>query len=338
MNKDNSKIKKLATISMIFVLALGSIFISLYTEYIRVGEDIERIEKSIVSGEAKLNNTIYTSLRNESQAKVDRLAKEVGEKLREEYQGDYERYKRDYDNLNTPSEDNSENTLVTILSEHLLGNEKYFYVESDANDIFVTTEDGVALDESDDCSTEGLSREFAEEIPYHHNPKLAELVFDGIIAGEDNLFWRFRNTTNSDDIGVTNLDISVVLNQPLDELVDYEFLSVGYIYDNEDIMGIPRVTEQGFRQKTRRLMIVQGFNIYEQVQDRYKLQYVQVRNERNLRIQALEDVQKALILKTIFTLMIVFISLISISSIQDDYIKLLDCEACKEGERGNELK
>lgn len=203
-------------------------------------------------------------------------------------------------------------------------------MENDSNDMFVATENGIALDKSGDCSVKfGFVRNFAEEISMHHNKILAEQAIEGMLGGKDNLFWRFRNSEKSNkDIGLKKMDLNTVLSLSPDEMKDYEFLAVSYIDRYKDITGIDDVTSTGHKQNTRKLMVVQGFNLSDQIQVEFKDSYARIEKDREVQLSVLAENRRAIVIELVVLMGSIFISFFAISALYNAYIKV----GCEDGE------
>ena len=314
MNKSK---KEISTVGVIITLLLITFFYLTYEEYEYTYQTEQRIQESYDIAITELNTSIYKSLKRESELKATKVAKEIRVELLKQYGDDLSKFAKEYDYLEEDS------ILMTTIDNVIHSEEnRFFHIETDANDMFVLSNNGVVSDKSQDCSTFGSTREYADEISMHFNKKLAEQAVDAMLLGnESDIFWRFRNTTFDKNIRLDKMNIEEALKLPLKDLKDYEFLSVTYIDKYVDILGRQDVTSKGIKQDTRKLIVVQGFNLYEQIQDEFKPSYVRI--ERNMKTQLLlmEENRNMIKQKLVITSVLIFVCFFAMAIIQNHLIK-----------------
>ena len=314
----NKAIKQIATIGMIILSLLIVVFFLFHQEYEYTYKREQRVIASTKLAENELNKSVYNALKRDAQEKTDRVALEIRQKLISNYGGNLDGFGEEYDN---PTDDS---ILVKTIDSVINSDEnRFFYVESDANDMFALSTKRIVADQSSDCSTEdGNSRILEDEIPNHHNPYLAKQSIDGLIKGSDShLFWRYRNTTQSADIGLKEMDIDKVLELSLSQLKDYEFLTVSYIDKYGDILGVKDVSLIGTKNETKKLMIVQGFNLYEQIEKEFKSSYIRIYKNEKMQLAIIEESRREIATKLFVMVFLVLVSFISMAMVQDIYIK-----------------
>jgi hypothetical protein len=127
-------------------------------------------------------------------------------------------------------------------------------------------------------------------------------------------------TFNYDDIDMTILK-QIYMEKGLKGLSEIEILCPAYITENGDIFGIPDVSNYGKKNDNDKLIIVQRFNIYDQIMDRNKSAFV----ANYKRIDNIEQITNySITLDTIYTVssiisLIIMFAIIIIS--HNNYVK-----------------
>ena len=297
--------KEVSTIGVIISILLCTFFYLMYQEYEYTYTVEKRQNETSSLAVRELNTSIYKALKRESQLKVNIIAEDIRLDLLRNYNGDLSVFAREYDN---PSEDTVLiSTINNVINDSRKKN-RYFHIENDANDVFVLSKNGVVFDKSETRSHLNGNRSYEEEISKHFNKELAEQSINGILLNNrDDVFWRLKNSTFSNDVGLKQMDINEVLSLPLDKLKDYEFLSVAYIDKYGDILGVDDVSAVGVKQDSRKLMIVQGFNLYEHIQRDFRDSYVQIEKNHKLQVALIEENRLRIVQKLIaITMLILF--------------------------------
>ena len=280
-----SKINKIATSGIIIMVTLMTVFFSMYKEYEYTFTREERLRENTAMIEMEFRKAIYQSLKLEAQVKTDRVASDIRRELIKNYKDDLNKFKHEYEHPTVDS------TLITTIDKIIHSEEnRFFHIESDSNDMFVASKIGIVSDKSEDCSTFGITRTYKDEISMHYNKSLAKKAIDSLIVGnETDVFWRFRNTMSKgqNDTNIKEMDINMVLKLPLEELKDYEFLTYTYIDKYNDILGVTDVNAIGQKQDSKKLIVVQGFNLYDHIKANYSSSYKYIDSVMNNQLDIL---------------------------------------------------
>lgn len=305
-----------SNIRLVYILIAILLTVNVYLNYEEIQYSFvlqDRIIEGYNKAEKEMMSTIYNSLHEKAQNKTDRLSQEIKDGLLEEYNGDYDLFIFDY----TEPQDNS--ILVNVIDDVISSPEnKYFRnVVSDANDMFVASNIGIVSDRSQDCSVYGITRDFEQEISMHFNKYLATQAIDAMLEGRTaGVFWQFRNFRGLDYPEVKIMNIDTLLQLPLEELKDYEFLVVSYIDDGEDMLGNSYVAANGQQQDNYRLIVVQGFNIYEQITEtRYNESFIRLTKEKESQIKLMEEYRRGLLIKIVLSNILLIMTFITIATL-----------------------
>lgn len=293
-------------------------FFLVYQEYEYTYTREERVIESTKLAENELTKSLYLSFKRDAQEKVDRVAKEVREGLIDSYGTDIETFANDYNN---PTE---QSVLVTSIDKAISDEDnRFFYVESDSNDMFALSKNQILADQSTDCSIEGESARILEsEIGKHFNKHLAKQSMESLISGKNNnIFWQYTNHAKAKKPRLRIMDINKVLALPLEELKDYEFLTVSYIDKYGDILGVDDISNMGVKNDSKKLMIVQGFNLYEQVEQDFKPSYTRLHKNQKMQLAIIEESRKGLFSKVVLMMALIIISFFAMAVIQNKFVK-----------------
>lgn len=259
MKKNFKKVLQ-SPILLIFVLVLILLSFFVTDTVIKKNKANEKyMIEAFKNNNKEINTMLYKAIKREADYKVDQVATEIRRKLVEEYQGDNERFINDYDNQT------EESKIIKILNEVLEEKEsRFFHVNNDKNDIYIISPKEILADKSIAKASETDSRTLENEIKKYPNRELAELAYKEILDGNTEELFIQNKGCNSD---IIELNIDKVLSLPLEEIQKYEFLSISYIDEHGDIIGTPDVNHKGIKQNSRKIIIIQSFNMSDQIQD-----------------------------------------------------------------------
>lgn len=205
---------------------------------------------------------------DKSRVQGDYIAENTKSQLYEAYSNDMQALKYDIENLTNDSR------FQTILSKNING--KYLNIENDNNDIWVASLDRIIYDKSINCSKNGELRTWDVEISMHWNKELAKNSIDRIINQETEypIFWEYLTPKDKNHIKITyaNYDNlkNVFLKEGINGLKTYEFLVPIYINKHNDILNIPDVDNLGQNNNNNKIIITQGFSVYDQITNNHK--------------------------------------------------------------------
>lgn len=271
---EKAKINKRYTI---FVLVLMLITLSATVAF-TVVESIkrQRLSRNFDLIEREVENTIdYAHLMNQDNVSF------IEEEVEQEYGYNMDRLEEDLKTINEI------NTLTKILRSSIENDFIYGMDSSpqaDNNDPFFMDESKILVDLSTNCSTEmGNSRTLSKEIEGQFNPTLATKAINGIIDGTSYYYiWHYLPVDKSlpyysDIKQLEYVDIEVLRNLYYKYDGDYrvlkgfEFLVPEYIYRNKDLAGNPTVNSIGHAVPNYQLILVQGFNIIDVLDNQDKM-------------------------------------------------------------------
>ena len=208
---------------------------------------------------------LTTALRQQAKEKITMIGSNIQEQILKDYNTNHRNLRYDLNNLNQ-----NNLPIINIISKNIL-NVYLNGVATDANDPWIGTREGVASDFSVDCSSSGRTRSYDVEYTLHFSPSLAKKAIEKLLEVNQNLpliGWQFRSPANLswtvEDFTEDNLK-ALYLQYGLDSLDSFEFLNASYIYPKSDLLGDLLVDSHGNLQNNKQLIIVQGFNLVEQL-------------------------------------------------------------------------
>ena len=254
----------------VYVIILILIFIAIgISRYIffNIEKDIHNSQMKELE-EVNVNVTwslIYGTIREASlaaQSNTYYISTRIVNDIYKEYPN-LEELKRDLDN-----DMYLETRLPQIIIKNI-SNKYLFNIRNNNNDIFVITNNGVAVDMNLD-GTDTVYRSFDDEANRHFNYKLAYQAFQRLTEHKDYSIIYYEidkpeNMENHEIIVSPSYDalFDVYSKEGINGLKGYDVLVPTYITDDGDIFGTPDINEHGKRIKNHKLIVVQRFNIYD---------------------------------------------------------------------------
>lgn len=255
-----------------------------------------------------LSATILETYRR-SQLQADLTKKNIVEELMIAYNGNLQEMKNDY------SERNLDSNFYQILSNNI--NDKYINKQNDSNRMFIANRTGILIDNS-------LSHHKDSFISWNEyfsdagvNGKLLErAIRDITLQNNKAILWIEGdiNYTGSIEILDTNEIMSIddfvhimCQNNNMEELQKYSFLSVSYIFDHEDMFGVPDVQAGKFMDNDK-LFIIQVCSIKDIIIGNHKL-HTKL-EEYSKAIELKEEVSKTVVAyDTMLMILLIFLEL-----------------------------
>lgn len=197
----------------------------------------------------------------------------VQRKINEEYKNDTEQLEVDLKEIEKI------NPLTLILYESIVDDFIYGLDSNhtkDNNDPFYMNWVQILVDLSINCSGEyGITRTHEQEVDMHFNQNIAKLAINNIKDERvEYAIWHYLEINKELPYYEEVKKLKYVDKQVLRELFfkyngDYrvlrgfEFLVPKYVYREVDLAGNPTVTPNGFQNENYRIILVQGFNIID---------------------------------------------------------------------------
>jgi hypothetical protein len=281
-----------------------------------VVKEISNLEVRHKTDQAELIELSYNSIKREAQFRADALKQSMRNEIVEAYKNNWNQYVYDYDNP-------SETTKLDKISAENLGLPlyKYMYVKShqDSNDMFILSSNGIRNDLSIDSSAKGYIRTFDNEYAMHFNPELGKQAVSAILSNKKtDIFWQRTNTAGAKTPTITNMNIeNLFYVDKLEDIRDIECLVYSTIDDYGDITGVKDVSVLGQKQDNRKLYIVQGFNLYDQIQEQYIIEFKNLDTDYERQLAELQSRKDGIMLKFGFLTITILVTFIALSSLQN---------------------
>lgn len=144
-------------------------------------------------------------------------------------------------------------------------------IESDDNDIFVCTSEGIIFDNNIQYATETDERDWSLEVNRQYNKAMADKTITNLLnENSDTSFLVFERKNEIDtphniydEINAETIK-EIVSSEGLKGLKNYTFLVPVYITETGDIFGKDDVIA-GHLQKTNKFIVVQEYNLYDYI-------------------------------------------------------------------------
>lgn len=249
------------------IIAIGA---ALFSYYVRV-DTIRSTYTDEMRVIRELEWEMVRSVLNENYDKAEIMSDRVRERIVRDVQAAYAGRPQDLErDLDYPD---ASKPLYQIIHAGISG--VFINRESDANDPFVFTSKGIIGDLSLDCSPGSADvafRSWEQEYAQTYNKDLAKAaVFSMLTKAPVRVFWEFSKPADPEKhayISPMTLDAlrSVFLNEGLEGLRTYEFISYTTIFNESDFVGRQTRTGMGIRNSDARIIYVaQGFNLLDAI-------------------------------------------------------------------------
>lgn len=258
-------------VAMAIVLPIIMIISTLFYCYTGMQDEAnlhQKVMTTLKDNEADLLTYAILENSNKARLQADQVKASIAEELLTEYDGNLFEMKKDF-------LAQTNNKFYRILSKNI--DNKFINKNNDNNRMFVASKDGVLIDDSINYSSNSF-KSWDEIIKDTPNNQLAQDAID-IIQKKRNatvILWvdntgtvmnrmEYTDTSYSTQITFHNYVHKLVQENKIDELTQYNVMVVSYIFDTEDIFGVPNI-EAGVRNDNDVIYIIQTFNIKDMIE------------------------------------------------------------------------
>lgn len=260
----------LSTVALFLLIFTSSLVFIFNEDMKRINEEMEDSIESINRTEWTLINQIIEDSEERAKQQSNLIANNIRKEILKQYT-DLNQLKYDMDN---PREDSK---FSNIINKEIKN--KFINVDNDNNDPFVALNTGIYADKSiNGSSKNGEKRTWENEIHKHYNKYLAREAIKAIIDGREDLFifWEYLKNNNPNHKIFKKMDkdelFKVFMREGIEGLKSYEVLTFTHIDSGQDIFGIEDVDNLGRRQQNRKIIVVQGFSIYDTLKTNHQLE------------------------------------------------------------------
>lgn len=172
-----------------------------------------------------------------------------------------------------------ENPAYLLIMKNNIRDMYLYDMSNDNNDIFICTREGIIMDLSLSTAAESYPNTWDKVYARHFNPKIAELAVNMIFdQTQQIIFWQDRAPFGVADGGKEHYMMESPSLDELRKLYDaegieglkyIEFLAPAYITASGDIFGVEDIDIHGVKTTTNKIVIVQTFNLYQQLMNRH---------------------------------------------------------------------
>ena len=271
--------KHLATCILIVLISgsFASYIISMDSGYLKKNRD--NLASRVENLEHSFSKTMFNEQIDKAGVQADNVKVYIRDMLSLKYEGSMDKLRYDLENPNN----NAPAFKIMSVIEGM-----YINKDTDSNDMFIATKEGVISDFSLDCSTDKITGNWQEEILMHHNKLLAKKAISDIVdTNARYTIWQFAKPAGTAKEMPMYVDMDFeglqkVYNEyGIDGLRSFEVLVISRLEENEDIFGERDVTFTGIRQKNMKLFIVQGINMADVYEENSALFLNDLKNEKD---------------------------------------------------------
>lgn len=264
----------LATTLLLFIL-IGCLF------NIKVYRDLQTLsldEKQSIMLVRELEWNSLVDILLENYDKADTLSNTIKDRVALKIDREYPDKSILKEDLDSPKVDAK---VYAIFSDELRSKTQDSY-KTDTTDPFIASVLGIYSDNNLSKSTSTIVsplgiRDWQSEIDKQSNKVLAVKAIDAITNQHKYpIFWEPLKSNYADHELIDTMDLKslhqVFINEGFDGLKTYEFLRPAYLYEHTDIFGVNDVNNLGQRQKNNKIIVVSGFNLYDIMTSKYKVE------------------------------------------------------------------
>lgn len=301
--------KILSTMSMIMLVMAALTGYLGYTFLLDLNVDRSRQLERVRDTEWYFIEAILSENYDKAQNEADLIKDEVVEDIQLGYKNDKQSLKQD---LVNPTEGSR---ILTIFRDNIKG--RYMNdIRNDRNDPFIMSVKGMYTDLSLNRAiqiqnTQPKIREWESEYVLHANPKLMKQAMSNFIEQSNKpVFWEFIASPDPNHRKVELMELSelrkVYETEGVNGLRTYEFGKAAYIFDHEDLFGIPDVNASGAYTKNDKIIVVSGFSLYDVLVLKYSPTLARY-DDMNVAINLRYDYTKQEITSTVATVVSLFL-------------------------------
>ena len=188
---------------------------------------------------------------------------------------------------------------LSSVIEPCIKNKFFNDIKTNDNTVFVANVHGILCDRSYSDSKYATDesttfRTWTEYINSSTNPKLALNAYENIVNKQESEFIVWESASSNAKEKYSHIDIDtlrdIYMKYGLEELKNYEILVPKYITEDGDIFGSKDIV-QGIKQTTFKFIVIQRYNIYEQLIHEYKA-YLAIDEAEELNINTVNIMEK----------------------------------------------
>lgn len=260
-------------LGLILILPLLSLLITTWYSYGSISNiktESQNIIEHIQDNRAELLTAVISENYKQAKMQTECVKYHIVKNLDEVYQNDKEKMKEDYlsKNLDTP--------FYQIISSNISA--KYLNRDNDKNRIFISNRNTILMDNSLTYSKNSLQK-WDIIISGSNNEELLRDSLKHIVAQDGQIvFW--VDDKSIDHVKFTIDDVHKPIHQfiydqiksgTVQDLYNYSIITASYIFDHEDIFGVPDVSAGKFTDNDK-LYIIEVFSIKDMLSKNRELQ------------------------------------------------------------------
>ena len=301
---------KLVLIGGLILLPILSILVTVFYSYETI-EDVRKESQAVID---RMNENRYdlltaTITENYKKAKMqtEYVKENIVEELGHEYGDNKNRMKEDY------LSHDIDNAFYRVLSSNI--SNKFINNDTDGNRMFIATRHGILLDNSLRYSNNSF-KDWLLIIETSGYKELIQNSLHQIRSQEDKIIlWIDEANNEGSSVGIDSNDINKPVSQFIhdrlvqctDDLDSFSIITASYIFDHEDIFGVPDVLGGKFTNNDK-LYIIQVINIGDMLDSNKELQKSIQDYQATVEMQE-EFVNSTIQYRTLITILVVLLEI-----------------------------
>jgi len=259
---------RVVKVNIFLLSAVFGIAILFYSSFYSRGvveENFNKIKEEIKESEWIFLWGKIEQLRTQALDRAKFLSREIETLVNFAYKGNMINVGRDLSFL-----DSKDNKLINLIN-FIISKSFMNLDDSDSDDPFVVSDNGILSDFSIDCSSVSRSRSFEEEVSLHWNKELAHYAISRILSSDESPFctgWQFTKPKDTDHTFRSFNEKALkdlYFRFGIEALSSFEFLEYVRMNEKRDLAGRPYSTGKMKNGDSVKLIIVQGFNPAKQI-------------------------------------------------------------------------
>lgn len=309
-------------IIMVLLVLLTTTFYLYKVGSVETTEQAQRNIEVINDMEWKFILDTVQENREKAQLMSDNMVKTIERETYKEYP--------DLSVLNKEFADNTPNTKFSQIIRSTFTGVYMNNIVNDGNDPWAAMSWGISGDFSPNCSKFGDRRTWDIEIDQHANKILAKQAIDSMLIMSDKvIFWEYLPSDDPNHMMINTMSLDelkkVFDSEGINGLKTYEFLSISYMTSKGDIFGVPDVGSGGIKNVNDKVIVSQGFNLYDQLMKDHSNSLKNFDERRDEIQRQANYTASTTLMKTVMQSGMLFLAILALVFI---YNKLYDLQVC----------
>ena len=265
-----SKILTTLGMIMLVIAALGG-YVG-YTFLVDLNVDRNRQMARVQESEWFFVESIISENYDKAYMEAEGIKRDILVGIGKRYPNDRTELRNDLSNLSTDGK------VFSVFSDSIRG--RYLNgIHNDRNDPFIMSSRGMYTDLSLNRAMQlqgdtRVIKDWESEYKLHANPNLMRQAIAAFVERNGTpVFWEYTRSLDPNHISISAMDIKelrlVYYKEGIAGLRTYEFGKAAYIFEHEDLFGVPDGDSKGSFTNNDKVIVVSGFSLYDILTQKY---------------------------------------------------------------------